>query len=232
MVWHRSRRGTPFDYNATALDGLMRVAVALTPTTLLRRLADAASPGEPPEVSVHLSGGQVLDGLLVRIGSDHGQDVVLLVDPRGGQLRYVLVANVAAVEVRGPERFQDVLTEGRLPQPVTGEPVTKLALRRGFAPSEGFPVEVDWEALPDSSAQLANLDRLLRGLREIARDVCADEIGRQAWGRIRTLRVAHHEGAKATVQRVSGGLLVHADLTAALPRDLTADLGRQINALL
>ncbi len=215
-----------------AQDGLSQAAVALAPATLLRLLSDAAVAGEPAAVSIYLSGGQVLDGMPVRIGTDHGHEVVVLASAQGGQLGYALLASVAAVEVRGAERFQDILTAGRLPQPVTGEPVTRLELRRAYPPSGEFPVQVDWAVLPDSGPLLANLDRLLRGLRETAREVCADELGRNAWARVRTLRVEHSDGVRPSVRRVPDGLSVQADLTAALPRDLAGELRRQFNALL
>jgi hypothetical protein len=209
--------------------GLSQVAVAMAPATLLRRLAEA---GEAPDVSVHLAGGTVLAGRLVRVGADHGQEVVLLAGERGGQLGYALLSSVVAVELREPERFQDVLTEGRLAPQVVGEPVSRLALRREFAPSEAFPLWVDWEVLPDSPPALANLDRLLRALRDVADEVRADEMGRQAWARIRVLRVGHRGGARLSARAVPDGLSVEADLTAALPRDLPGDLGRQVDELL
>jgi len=211
---------------------LSRLAPALAPSTVLRRLADAGGIGEATEVTVHLSGGQVLGGRPVRVDADRGHDVVLLEDARGERLTYALLANVVALEVHEPGRVRDVLTEGRLPQPATGEPVTRLALRRDFAPTEEFPVLVDWAAVPDSTDELANLERLLRTLRQIAHDVCADDMGRQAWARIRTLQVAHHRGAAPSAVRTSDGLLVQADLSAALPRDLAGELGRQIDGRL
>jgi hypothetical protein len=214
---------------AALQDGLLREAVALAPATVLRSLDGT---GERPEVSLYLLGGQVLSGVLVRIGADHGQDVVVLADPQTDRFGYVLLASVVAVEVRAPERFQDVLTEGRLAQPLTGAPVTLLALRREFAPSAGFPLDVDWGALPDSGPVLANLDRLLRGLREVADDVCADEMGRQAWAQIHTMSVAHRSDVRLSVERAPDGLAVLADLAVALPRDLTGQLRRQVNDLL
>lgn len=213
-------------------DGLSQEADALAPATVLRLVADAASADEPPAVSVYLSGGQIIDGRLVRIGTDHGHDVVVLAGAHPGQLRYALLANVVAVEVRGAEPFRDILTGGRLPPPATGELVTRLMLRREFAPSEEFGVQVDWAALPDSGPQLDNLDRLLRGLRETVREVRADEIGRQAWAPVRTLQVEHRGGSGLSAQRVPDGLSVQADLTAALPRDLIGELRRLFNALL
>jgi hypothetical protein len=210
----------------------LQAAVTLAPATLLRLLAGVASAGKLPAVSVHLSGGQILDGLLVRVGTDHGNEVVVLAGEHTGQLGYVLLANVVAVEVAAPELFQDVLTGGRLPQPSTGEPITRLQLRRDFAPSAEFPLQVDWAALTDSGPLLANLGRLLAGLRETVRQVCADETGRRAWAQIRTLRVEHHEGAQPSVRLAPDGLSVQADLTAALPRDLVGELGRQFNDLL
>jgi hypothetical protein len=208
---------------------LSQVAVVMAPATLLRRLADAE---EAPEVSVHLAGGAVLAGRPVRVGNDRGQEVVLLAGERGRRFGYALLSSVVAVEVPEPERFQDVLTDGRLPPPVTGEPVSRLALRREFAPSEQLPLWVDWEAQPGSAPALANLDRLLRALRDVVDEVRADEMGRQAWARIRVLRVGHREGARLSARAVADGLSVEADLTAALPRDLAGDLRGQVNELL
>ena len=213
-------------------EGLSRAAVPLAPSTVLRRLAESGTSGDLPEVSVHLVGGQVLNGLPVRVGDDRGQEVVVLAGAAGAHLGYAVLADVVAVVVRDPERVQDLLTDGRLPQPAAGEPVTRLALRREFAPSEDFHVDVDWSALPDSEPALSSLARLLHALREIAASVCADEMGRGAWTRIGTLRVAHRDGARLSVERVGDGMSVYADLTAALPRDLTGELDRQINAML
>src|SRR5215471_6379127 len=135
-------------------DGLAESVEVLAPASVLRRLAEVAAPGERPEVSVHLAGGQVIDGLPVRAGSDRGQEVVLLADARAGRLRYVLLAAVVALEVREPERVQDVLSGGRLPAPIAGDPPSRLALRRDFAPTEEFPVQVDWAAVPDGGPPL------------------------------------------------------------------------------
>jgi len=216
----------------TPWDGLLREAAALVPATVLQSLADVVDTGERPEVSVYLSGGQVLNGVPARIGADRGQDVVVLADPQQGRFSYVLLASVVAVDVRTPVRFQDVLTDGRLARPLTGAPVSVLALRREFAPSTRLPLDVDWRALPNSGPALANLDRLLRGLREIVDEVCADELGRQAWERIRTIPLAHQADVRLSVERLPDGLAVRADLTAALPRDLTGQLRQQVNALL
>jgi len=212
-------------------DHLSELASALTPATVLRRLAGTGNGGEASEVSVHLAGGQVLGGRPVRVDTDRGQEVVLLAAAGGAQLTYVLLASVVAVEVHGPERVQDVLTEGRLAAPVA-EPVTRLALRRDFPHTKEFPVQLDWAELPHAGPELANLDRLLRALRQIADLVRADDMGRQAWARIEALRVAHYPGAPLSILPAQDGLLVRADLSAALPRDLTGELGRQVNALL
>jgi hypothetical protein len=213
-------------------NGLFRAAVAMAPATVLRCMADVARSGESPEVTVWLAGGQVLGGVPVRVDVDLRSEVVVLADAGTGRLRYVLLSSVVAVEVHHPERVQDILTKGRLPQPGAGQPASKLALRREFAPSPGFPVDVDWAALPDSDAALVNLERLLHGLREIVGEVRADELGREALARIGTVTVAHHPDAPPSVQPVPDGLSVRADLVAALPRELTGQLRGQLNALL
>jgi hypothetical protein len=217
-------------------DPLVKAAAPLAPETVLRTLASAASAGDtPPFLTVYLSGGQVLTGGLVTVGIDRGAEaaeVAVLADPETGRIGYALLSGVVAVELRNPEPFRDVLTGGRVPLPQAGEPVSRLALQREFAPGGAFPVDVDWEALGQSGVALGNLAILLRGLREAAAQVRADDMGQRAWAQVRTLRVEHHAGARLSVLAVPGGLVVQADLTAALPRALRGELVRQISALL
>ncbi len=99
-----------FPAMSAPLDGLLHAAVALAPAAVLRLLADLAGAAERPEVSVHLSGVQVLGGVPVRVGADEGARVVVLADQHTGRLGYVLLASVVAVEVPAPQRYQDVLT--------------------------------------------------------------------------------------------------------------------------
>jgi hypothetical protein len=213
-------------------NGLRVAAVALAPATVLRLLAELAGEGEPPVLKVFLAGGQVLEAELVAVGTDRGSEVVVLADPRTSVLAYVLLTSVVAVELRDPGPFRDVLTGGRLPLPQAGEPVTRLQLQREFAPAEDFPVRVDWAALDGSEPVLANLARLLRGLREVAARVRADELGQRAWEQVRTLLVEHRTGEELAVLRTPDGLAVRADLSAALPRAVTGELYRKISASL
>jgi hypothetical protein len=213
-------------------NALRAAAVALAPATVLRSLADLAAEGTPPAVKVHLTGGQVLDAQLVRVGADRGCDVVVLADPRTSALAYALLASVVAVEVRDPEPFQDVLTGGRLPPPAAGEPVSRMELQREFAPTQDFPVRVNWAALDGSDGVLANLARLLGGLREAVARVRADEMGQRAWEQIAALHVEHSGGSELAVWCTLDGLAVRADLSAALPRAMTGELYRKISALL
>jgi hypothetical protein len=137
-----------------------------------------------------------------------------------------------SVSLFPPQLFQDVLTEGRLPLPVAGEPVTRLASQREFAPTTDFPVQVDWEALAGSDRLLGNLARLLGGLREAIAQARADEIGQRAWDQVDSLRVEHRAGSKLSVQRTADRLSAHVDLSAALPRAAAGELYREISALL
>jgi len=210
----------------------VKAAVALAPETVLRTLASASTGDAPPLLTVRLAGGHVLEGGLVTVGTDRGTDVVVLADPETGRLGYALLSSVVAAELRNPGPFRDLLTGGRVPVPQSGEPVTRLALQREFAPDGEFPVDVDWGALAGSGPLLGNLAALLRGLREAVAQVRADEIGQQAWARVPTLRVEHHAGSPLSVLPVTGGLAVQADLTAALPRALPSELARKISALL
>jgi hypothetical protein len=213
-------------------DPLVKAAVALAPETMLRTLASAAAEGAPPFLTVRLSGGHVLEGDLITVGADRGSDVVVLADPETGRLGYALLSSVVAVELRNPKPFQDLLTGGRVPLPQAGEPVTRLALQREFAPVGEFPVNVDWAALDGSGLILGNLASLLRGLRDAVAQVRADDMGQRAWAQVRTLRVEHLAGSPLSVLPIADGLTVQADLSAALPRALLGELVRQISALL
>jgi hypothetical protein len=213
-------------------DPLVKAAVPLAPDTLLRTLAGLAAADEPPFLTVYLSGGHVLSGGLVAVGGDRGTDVAVLRDAETGRLGYALLSSVLAVELRNPGPFQDLLTAGRVPLPQAGEPVTRLALQREFAPAEDFPLDVDWAALGGSGPLLGNLASLLLGLRDAVAQVRADDIGQRAWAQIRTLRVEHHAGSPLSVLPITEGLAVEADLSAALPRALPAELVRKISALL
>lgn len=213
-------------------DPLAKAAVPLAPETVLRALADVDAGGAPPFLTVRLSGGHVLSGGLVTVGTDHGSDVVVLADPETGLLGYALVSSVVAVELRNPGPFRDLLTGGRVPLPQSGEPVTRLALQREFAPAPEFPLDIDWAALGAAGLVTGNLASLLRALRAAIAEVRADDMGQRAWGRVRTLRVEHHAGSPLAVLPATGGLAVRADLTAALPRALAGELAREISALL
>lgn len=212
-------------------DQLVKAAVPLAPETLVRMLVGVGSD-VLPFLTVRLTGGHVLDGGLVAVGTDHGSEVLVLSDPETGRLGYALVSSVVAVELRNPGPFQDLLTGGRVPVPQAGEPVTRLALQREFPPTEKFPLDVDWAAFDSSGVMIGNLAGLLRGLRDAVASVRADDMGERAWAQVRTLRVEHHVGAPLSVVPAAGGLAVRADLTAALPRALGAELARRISASL
>jgi hypothetical protein len=211
---------------------LKDAVVAMTPARVLWLLAEGAAPGDEAVVNVHLSGGQVLGGTLVAVATDRGHDVVVLADPTTGRFGYVLLVNVIAVELGNPGRFADIITMGRLPLPGDDEGITRLALQREFGLDGQFPVQVDWSQLPGSGPLLANLARLLRGLRDAVGSVRSDELGRLSWERVHALGVEHHDDSMLSVEWVRDGLSIYADLTAALPRDLAAELAQKINALL
>lgn len=213
---------------------LVRSLIALTPASIILRLGGltAAAEGEPPLLGVHLASGQVLEGALVRVDADRGTDVLVLADTRTGCLAYAQLANVAAVELRNPEPFQDVVTGGRLPAPLGGEPVTRLTLQREFPRTEEFPLHIDWAAVDGSDLLLGNTARLLRALREAAAEVRSDQMGREAWGQVRELRVEHHAGAALAVALATDELVVRVDLSAALPRALSDECFTKISALL
>jgi hypothetical protein len=213
---------------------LARSLVALTPASVIQQLGGltVAAEGEPPLLSIHLASGQVLDGALMRVDADRGTDVLVLADSRTGSLAYAALGNVAAVELRNPEPFLDVITGGRLPSPLGGGPVTRLTLQREFPSTREFPLRIDWVALDGSDLLLGNAARLLRALREAVAQVRSDEMGRDAWEQVHVLRVEHLAGAGLTVILAPDGLAVRGDLSAALSRALSDELFRKISALL
>jgi hypothetical protein len=211
---------------------MLHCLVAMTPARVLRLLSDAAGEGAGAAVSLHLTGGQTLTGRLVSETTDQGHEVAVLHDPQTGRLAYALIANVIAVEVADPGPFTDVITGGRLPVPGEEGEVSRLALRREFGPGGPFPVQVDWDSLPGRGLVLANLARLLRGLRTVVEGVRSDAMGEEAWQRVRVLSAEHREGESLAVEAQADGLVVYADLAAALPRDLAGALSHRINAVL
>lgn len=213
-------------------DPLLKTAVPLAPETLLRNLAGVAVADAPPHLTIHLVGGHVLSGGLVAVGSDHGNETVVLMNPESSRFGYALVSSIVAVELHNPEPFRDLLSAGRVPVPQTGEPPTLLALRREFASSKGFPVDVDWSALDQSGVMIGTLADLLRGLRDAVASIRTDDMGRRAWAQVSTLRVEHRSGSSLSVQTITDGLAVHTDWSAALPRTLPDALASKISALL
>jgi hypothetical protein len=230
MALASPRKGGP--HVSWSDDPLVKTAVPLAPEAVLRTLAGAAGREGPPFLTVYLSGGHVLAGGLVTVGTDRASEVVVLADPEAGRLRYALVSSVVAVELGNPGPFRDLLTAGRLPLPQAAEQVARLALQREFPPGEDFPLDVDWAALAAAGLVTGNLASLLRGLRDAISQVRADDMGRQAWAQVRTLRVEHRPGSPLSVLPAGGGLAVKADLTAALPRALASELTTKISALL
>lgn len=229
----------------TAFGDLAAKVVPLAPASVLRTLGGAfdGRPGSErdrdlgalPVLTVHLTGGHAVTGVVVRLGTDRGSEVAVFACGDGryrDRLAYVALDDVVAVTVLAPEVARDALTGGALPEPVTGEPVTRLGLRRAFAPTPELPLDVAWDGVPDSPEALANLQRLLTALTEAAGGVTADELGREAWARVATVRVEHSAGAALSVERTPAGVAVRADLTAALPRALTSDVGARLDASL
>lgn len=213
-------------------DSLVKAAAAMSPESVLRKLAWVATTNKQPLVVIRLLGGHVLRGGLVKIAEERGSEYVLLADRDAGTLEYVPLSGVIGIAVENPAAFQDLLTGGTMPLPQAGEPVTRLALQREFAPGSEFPVDVDWAMFEGSGPEIGNLATLLRALRDAAAEVRADELGRQAWARVGTLRAEHRAGALLAVARIADGLVVRTDLTAALPRELRPQLVTEISALL
>ncbi|GAA4724272.1 hypothetical protein [Phytohabitans rumicis] len=219
---------------------LVAKAALLAPEAVLRALA-AASAGtelsERPVVRLRLSSGHVEEGRLIGVGTDRTEEVVVLGAPAHRyqlpeQAVYLRMRDVVSAGVFEAERFRDVLSGGALPLPVDGDPVSRLALRREYAPTDELPVHVEWDAVPGSPEATANLAALLAALREAVSRVRADETGQRAWSAVATVRVEHRPGEILAVRRTPDGVVVSADLTAALPRRLDGEVGHQLDAVL
>lgn len=218
----------------------MAKATTLAPDTVLRALAAACVGNELPErpvVRLRLTSGHVEEGWLIGVGSDRTDEVVVLGSPphrhqMPEEAVYLRMRDVVSVGVYGAERFRDVLSGGVLPLPVSGEPVTRLVLRREFSSSAVLPLRIDWAALPDTPVANTALAGLLAALRLAVSDLRGDEAGRQAWAGITTVCLEHRPGEDLALLRTAEDLTVSADLTAALPRRLDAEVRRQLNTVL
>ncbi|MBO0869467.1 MAG: hypothetical protein J2P15_12960 [Micromonosporaceae bacterium] len=226
---------------------LVAKAAMLAPDEVLRALAAASDGIDPdqrpldqrPVVRLHLAAGHVAEGWLIGVGGTRSGEVVVLACPdHSGQppreLVYLRIREVVSVGVREPERYRDVLSRGALPAPppVDGPPITRLALRREFAPTAELPLQLAWDELPGSEDATANLATLLRSLRLAVSQTRRDELGQRAWDGIAAVRVEHRPGEGLAVLRIPDALLVTADLTAALPRRLEVQLESGISAVL
>jgi hypothetical protein len=225
----------------TVLDAeLAAKAVPLAPDSVLRALVGACAGAEVsqrPVVRLRIASGHVVEGRLLGLGADRHEEVVVLGCPADGQQLpdeavYVRVSDVISTGVLHAERYRDVLSGGALAVPPSGPPVTRLELRRRYAPTEDLPLRLDWDAMPDSAAVTANLAVLLAALRQAVDAVRVDELGRGAWAGVPAVPVEHRPGQPLTVRRTSDGLLVAADLGVALPRGLAGELNRALNAAL
>jgi hypothetical protein len=215
-------------------------AVPLAPDTVLRALMGACAGtdvSERPVVRLRITSGHLVEGRLLGLGADRHEEVVVLGCPADGQRLpdeavYVRVRDVVSAGVLDAQRYRDVLSGGALALLPDGEPTSRLALRRRFAATPDVPLRLDWDALPDSPAVTANLAALLDGLWLAVDAVRVDDLGRRAWAEVSAVRVEHLAGARLLVRPTPAGPLVTADLTAALPRDLTGEMSRQLNAAL
>ncbi|GIJ44379.1 hypothetical protein Val02_12650 [Virgisporangium aliadipatigenens] len=220
--------------------GLWARAAPLAPDSVLRALAAACADTEiagRPVVRLRLASGQVETGRLIRVGVERTDEVVVLGLPAErhrppDEALYVRVRSVVAVGVLEAEQHRDVLSGGTLAAPVTGEPVTRLALRRRYAPTAELPLRPDWDTCPDTPEALANLAAVLEAVRTAADAVRADALGRQAWAAVGAVRLAHRPGEPLTVRRGPDGLTLAVDLIAALPRHLTDEVTRGIESVL
>ncbi len=215
--------------------------VPLAPDGVLRALATASAGtgvDQRPLVRLRIASGHVVEGRLIGVGTDRDEEVAMLGCSAGGtaqpldEVVYLRMRDLVSTGVWHPERYRDVLSGGALALLPDGEPTSRLALRRRFAATPDVPLRLDWDALPDSPAVTANLAALLDGLWLAVDAVRVDDLGRRAWAEVSAVRVEHLAGARLLVRPTPAGPLVTADLTAALPRDLTGEMSRQLNAAL
>jgi hypothetical protein len=222
---------------------LVAKAAMLAPDEVLRALATASDGTDLHQravVRLQLTAGHVAEGWLVGVGDTRWGEVVVLACPEHcgqppQQVVYLRMREVVSAGVLDADRFRDVLSGGSLPaRPApAGPPVTRLALRREFAPTADLPLQLVWDELPDSDDATANLAALLAALRTAAARTRMDELGRRAWEGIAAVRVEHRPGEGLAVRRVpDDAVLITADLAAALPRQLEAQLDGGLSAVL
>ncbi|HKS98860.1 MAG TPA: hypothetical protein VJT31_04950 [Rugosimonospora sp.] len=215
-------------------------AAALAPDTVLQILASATigvAVDQRPVVRLWIAAGHVVEGRLLGVGAERGDEVVVIGvqaarHQRLDEVVYLRMRDVISAGVLAPEQFRDVLSGGVLPLASAGRPVSRLALRREYASMHDLPLRLDWAAMPDPPAATANLAALLAALHGAVSAVRADDLGRAAWAAVTTVRVEHRVGEPLGIERSPGELLVVVDLTAALPRGLDAEIARRLNTVL
>ncbi|MBI3297357.1 MAG: hypothetical protein HYZ75_04275 [Elusimicrobia bacterium] len=201
------------------MDETLRVALqypAAEPPALLRRLAEAADKGaERPSLQLLTRQGQSIGGLLLRVEE---KGVVLSLDDGG--VFFTGLGEVAGVVVRNHLRFAGALSGGTLRTP--GEtPPTRLELRRELAGSSPA-IEPVWEDIPESGDANLNIRDLARALAPAVAASASDPMGREAWSKVKAVKLVHRTGALLSAAAVDGGIVVSVDLSRALPSGLEA----------
>jgi len=173
-------------------------------------------------------------GLLIQLAAREGQGVhAMYVDPQG----------IEAVTLLDVPTVAWLLTDGAVPPPEDPNaepPPSRLALKRRaeehsqtltIARGSGLGLEVAWDGVPESTAALRSLARVVEELAEAALALVQDPEGRAAFGALQLLRVAN--GPRAAVAREGEVLRVMANLNAgALGRFARGDLQTELEKVL
>lgn len=161
----------------------------------IARHVGAGAAVSPPRLTLHLTSGRAIEGLLVDRTDDISESaLVIRALPSGStapSLTWVRVRSIDAVTLHDPELL---LAELQVPVPPSREALEQRAAELSAEISLGLGSEVTiaLEPLSPSAArmQLRALDRLLEALGTVLVDLCGEPLGRQALGGVRRIELA------------------------------------------
>ena len=214
---------------------------ARSPLVVLQRLVEARVRDRAPAVDVFTVDGHCFSGWAVKLEAERGgqpENLLLQGMDSSGRpsedLVYLSVARIAAVRVQAGGTYARVLSFGELGFGAGETGPSRLELKREFqSVSEKLQTELRLTLTLEAG------DAIHLTVRAIARAMPAaiapelrDEVGRQAWTKIRALQIGHATGATLGARREGDVLRLTGDLTRALPEPLAAGLNVLLNSLL
>ena len=199
--------------------------------------------GREARVTLTYFSGAHVSGIVLRTATGRSGTTLLLGSTQNsGDVIFVRLDQVMAVEVHNYQNFAPVLTGGAVARSPSEAAPNRLELKRKIqAMSEElqkkfqnhFNIDVLWDKLPESEHDvMLNLRDLSEAIKSAVERVAADDLGRKALNEIRILRLSHTDDESPSVKRDGSVIDLIYNLKRALPARLGEEVNEQLNSVL